>query len=351
MGLVHKELLIFLCKSQAKITNQKTMPIEKTTPSPAILVSSASKKFSLIAATKAALHRIDPLAKVIAGDASASAPASYVADSFWVMPRTQDAMVKEILDGCLQRNIQVIFPTRDGELGFWSTHRQTFKQNGIQVVVSSEDAINRCIDKLAFAEYALVNAMPVIATSSNIDTLTANRFVVKERFGAGSRNIGINLDHEQAKKHAARLKNPIFQPFIEGIEFSVDAWLDKYHRVKGLILRQRNLVVNGESQITTTFTNVALEKIITETLEKLELCGPVVLQAILDKHQDIHIIECNARFGGASTAGIAAGIDSLYWSILEAKGHDVSDFPYSRLKGELRQIRIATDIYAYGSDF
>jgi len=318
---------------------------------PALLISSASKKCSLLTAAKEAIRRISPHAIVIAGDISPTALTSYIADDFWLMPKTEDAMFEKILAGCLLRNIQIVLPTRDSELRFWAKHAAAFKENGIQVIVSSPDAIAMCIDKLAFADFGYTNALAVISTSVNINALTTNRYVVKERFGAGSREIGINLDHAQAEKHAATLTNPIYQPFIQGIEFSADAWLDKLHRVKGLILRQRNLVVNGESQVTTTFTNAALEKKIKHSLEKFKLTGPVVLQAILDQNNDMHIIECNARFGGASNAGIAAGVDSLYWSILEATGQDVNSVPFRRVSGELRQVRISADVYTYDSNF
>lgn len=327
------------------------MPAKNKSTSPALLISSAAKKFSLLAATQEAMRRINPHATVIAGDISPRALTSYVADEFWIMPKTEDAMFEEIVAGCLLRNIQIIFPTRDGELSFWAKHAKSLEDNGIHVIISPQDAITKCIDKLAFAEFGCTNALPIISTSINIEDLTTARYVVKERFGAGSREIGIDLDQAQAKKHAATLSNPIFQPFVKGIEFSADAWLDKLHRVKGLILRQRDLVMNGESQITTTFTNTELEKRIKHCLEKLKLRGPVVLQAILDQHNDMHIIECNARFGGASNAGIAAGVDSVYWSILEATGQDVSKIPFKRLNGELRQVRISTDVYAYGSHF
>jgi carbamoyl-phosphate synthase large subunit len=64
----------------------------------------------------------------------------------------------------------------------------------------------------------------------------------------------------------------------------------------------------------------------------------------------MHVIECNARFGGASTTGIAAGVSSFYWSILEAQGVDVDDYSFSRIMGEIRQIRVPSDIYINDSN-
>ena len=110
-------------------------------------------------------------------------------------------------------------------------------------------------------------------------------------------------------------------------------------------------MLSGESQVTTTFSNPTIEVEVTRVIETLKLRGPVVLQAIQDSHGALHVIECNARFGGASTTGIAAGVDSLFWSILEARGLCVDDYRFIRNRGELCQVRLPADIYIYDPDF
>jgi carbamoyl-phosphate synthase large subunit len=172
---------------------------------------------------------------------------------------------------------------------------------------------------------------------------------VKERFGAGSRAIGLDLDRAQAVAHAATLEAPLFQPFVPGREMSVDGWLDRDGQLKGLVLRWRDVVVNGESQITTTFRDAALEAQAAAVLGRLGLRGPVVMQAIVDGAGEMHVIECNPRFGGASTASIAAGLDSLRWSLLEAAGARIGDYPFLRATGEVRQVRAPADTYVYDS--
>ena len=174
--------------------------------------------------------------------------------------------------------------------------------------------------------------------------------MVKERYGAGSRSIGIDLDAEAAASHARTLEDPIFQPFVPGDEISIDAWLDRNSRVKGLVLRRRDRVVNGESQVTTTFVDPRIEAIAVRILEALHLSGPVVMQAIIDPAGRIHIIECNPRFGGASTAGIAVGLASLHWSLLELCGADLRAWPFHRAPRQVRQIRVPSDIHVDDPD-
>jgi carbamoyl-phosphate synthase large subunit len=198
---------------------------------------------------------------------------------------------------------------------------------------------------LKFSNFGKEENLPIIESYERIDDLTGELFVVKERFGAGSKNIGIRLNYIQALEHSKLLSQPIIQPYISGREFSADAWVDRFGKVKGVILRNRIFVLDGESKVTTTFSNKFIEGLIKKTIEKLQLRGPIVMQAILGDDDSLHIIECNARFGGASTAGVAAGLDCIYWSLLECVGNSLEETPFIRAQREITQIRIPMDIY------
>ena len=75
------------------------------------------------------------------------------------------------------------------------------------------------------------------------------------------------------------------------------------------------------------------------------------MQAIMDDKNQLHVIECNPRFGGASTASITVGLDTWYWVILEASGVDISDYPFFRAPREVKQIRMAQDSHIYDNNF
>lgn len=315
-----------------------------------VLITSASRKVPLIRAAQTAARKFDPTAHVIAGDVDPAALTRHVADDFWSMPRTTESEIDAIVKGCRDRGIGTIFPTRDGELLFWSQARDRFSKAGIDIVVSDSESVERCLDKLQFAAFGRNMGLPVIAAASHPDGIGPGPLVVKERFGAGSRNIGINLDRTAALQHGATLADPIYQPFVSGPEISIDAWLDDQGIPRGVVLRRRDKVVNGESEITTTFRDASLEAAVETALPKLRLRGPVVMQAILEPGTGLQIIECNARFGGASTTAISAGLDLLYWSILQSRDPDASPL-FLRLPGELRQIRVPSDIIQYDPDF
>ena len=314
-----------------------------------VLVTSASRKAPLVRAMKGAAARISPGAAVIAGDVDPGAPARHAADGFWLMPRLDAVSPEELIAACRERGIGTVLPTRDGELMFWAKARAAFAAAGIDVIVSPPESVERCLDKLAFARFGAETGLPVIPAATDPDALDAAAYVVKERFGAGSHGIGLNLDREPAIAHAAGLDSPVFQPFVPGPEISIDAWMDSTGRPCGLVLRRRDRVVGGESQITTTFRDPSLEEKAEHVLRALKLRGPAVLQAIVTENGALNVIECNARFGGASTASIAAGLDLLYWSLAEGRMPDAPR-QFRRIAGELRQVRMPQDMILHDPD-
>ena len=310
-----------------------------------ILVTSASKKIPMIKAVKNGANKISKDNKIITGDINNSALSKYFSDEFWLMPKSIDENINKILAECAKRGVKIILPTRDGELSFWSKNKSKFLKKGISIIVSSPESIARCLDKLEFSEFGKANKLSFISSSTNIDHIDACAYVVKERYGAGSESIGINLNSKEAIAHSKKLKNPIFQPFVAGIEISIDAWLTANGSLRGLVLRKRDLVENGESQITTTFSNANIAKQATACLEALNLSGPVVMQAIITKNNQLMVIECNSRFGGASTTSIAAGLDVFYWSFQEALGVYKQNESFNRVYTEIKQIRVPSDTY------
>ncbi|MGQ0829625.1 MAG: NAD-dependent epimerase/dehydratase family protein [Bacteroidota bacterium] len=310
-----------------------------------VLVTSISKKIGLLKAVKKACNKLGSNTILIGGDVNKNAIGKYFVDVFWEMPPIKELNAANVITYCKTNQIKLIIPSRDGELPFWSSIKKELLSNGIHIMVSNSDSIDICIDKLKFFETLNKLNIPAITTTTTIDTLkNANTYVVKEQFGAGSLSIGLNLSKEQAIEHAKKLEHPIFQPYIIGKEISIDVYIDNTGKAKGSIARSRDLVVNGESQITTTIYDLKLEQLSVNLVEKIKLSGHIVLQVLLDEKKNIHIIECNSRFGGASTLSVHCGLDSFYWALLEASGNDISEYPFIQPKKQKSQIRFPEDI-------
>ncbi|RJQ40804.1 MAG: ATP-grasp domain-containing protein [Nitrospiraceae bacterium] len=282
--------------------------------------------------------------RVFGADSDDGCFGKYFVDEFWQMPKLSDLSIASLLKYCGDNGISAIIPSRDGELRFFATHKRTLYDNGISVMVSDLEACETCIDKLTFYRRASEMGFPVIPTSPHIDDLQCSKYVVKERYGAGAHKIGLGLTKQQAVLHAEDLEEPVFQPEVEGKEVSVDVYVDLKGKTKGAVARTRDVVVNGESQITTTFSDPALEMVCSELAEKLGLYGHAVIQGIIDENNNFNIVECNSRFGGASTLSLETGLASFYWFLLEACGYSISDYPFIRSVTEKKQVRYPKDL-------
>ena len=309
-----------------------------------VLITSASKKIPLIQSVNESVSKVNDKIKVFSGDIDNNCLAKFFTDDFLLMPRLEKIKITDLISLCKEREISLIIPTRDGELEFFAKNKKILFKNNIHVMVSDEHSIINCIDKLKFSQIDSIKEY-AIPTFEKIELTNFNKFVVKERFGAGSFSIGVNLSRNDAIRHSMTLNYPIFQPYIVGKEISVDAYVDKNKNVKGLIMRRRNYIINGESQITTTFNNASLEKKFANIIKKLNLYGHVILQAFIDENNKIYLIECNARFGGASTLSIKSGLDSFYWTYLEAHNIDISNYSFIKSNETIKQIRYPRDLY------
>lgn len=314
-------------------------PVERLS----VLITSVSVKVPMVRAVMAAVNRYNAAGQVFGADANADCVGRYFVDGFWESPRDTDLMVEDVISWCKHNRVGVIFPSRDGELVFWARHRGLLAEYGISVMVSAVEAVGTCLDKLAFHQHCVDAGFPAIDTNQVCDQIPGDRLVVKERFGAGAGNIGLDLDPASALQHAQCLDCPIFQPYIEGDEISADLYVSRSGRVMDVVLRRRDLVVNGESQVTTTFRDNSIEALCKAMSDTLALCGHVMFQILVDQYGEPHIVECNCRFGGASTLSIESGLDSFYWFLLESAGGSLEDVKTDIERLVLRQIRYAAD--------
>src|SRR5690606_16401303 len=127
-------------------------------------VTSASKKVPLIHSLMEAAARSGRSLRVVAADSDETCIARHFADGFWKMPRLEDLTLRQLIDKCRELGVLAVVPTRDGELSFFARHRAELEAEGIAVMVSGEEAVERCTDKLLFYEYLAPRGFPVIPT-------------------------------------------------------------------------------------------------------------------------------------------------------------------------------------------
>ncbi|UCF92614.1 MAG: ATP-grasp domain-containing protein [Desulfobacterales bacterium] len=308
------------------------------------LITSVSGKVPLVREVRKALEKFAPGSRIIGADRNPDCLGRYFVDMFWEMPPLEDLHAEDVKNYCGEHQIAAIIPTRDGELEFFARSKPLLEANAIFVMTSPLDGVRICLDKLLFYEtfrdHPKVNAIP---TATEPGHCNCARWVVKERFGAGSRGIHLNLAADEAQAAAGQLGHPVYQPYIDGREFSIDLYIDKAGEPVGSIARSRDRIVDGESQVTTTVAMPRVEEVCTAAAGALGLTSHLVFQAIVDPAENIHVVECNCRFGGGSSLSVAAGLDSFYWFFRESAGVDLAQITFNRSSHQLRQVRYPED--------
>jgi len=310
---------------------------------PGVLVTSINRKVPLLRALRRSWKRIVPGGLVWGADRNPQVIGRYFVDRFWEAPGDERGYSTALLKHCREHQIRCIVPTRDAELPFFAGARQTWQSSGIRVLVPSLEVVRLCQDKLLFFETLQKRGLPVIPTYPRLPQgLTGTNWVVKERMGAGGRGIFLNISSSEALKRASLLDQPIFQPFREGVEISIDFFAVE-GVLHGAILRRRELILGGESQITTSFRHPELERLVARFVEELEYDGHGVLQGILDPKERLQILECNPRIGGASTLSYSLGLDSLGWFFQRCLQPEAALPEFVRYHGEKRLVRYPAD--------
>ena len=306
---------------------------------PTILLSSIGAKTALFHAVREALTRQCGTGKLLTSDLDADAPGHRLSDGRVALPALSGdkAIPPALVAALLSAQVTLVVPTRDGELLFWAEHADRLRTVGVDVVVSSSRTIRLALDKLAFASAGAQSGLPTVPTFVSLPPAADGPFVVKERFGAGSRNIALNVGPNEALRASTSMASPVFQPYLRGEEYSADAWISRSGAVRGPVVRRRDTVTDGEATVTTTFRDAALEDVAKSVLTWLPARGPVNIQLLQTEDGSIHIIELNARFGGASTCSMRAGLDVWAWELAEHRGLEPE--PFLRLAGEVRQTR------------
>lgn len=293
---------------------------------PKILMPSLSSKIALYDSILRQAKMFNPNASVIGADSNPNCLGAYYVKYFKILPEIDILSTEDLLEILGKWRITHVLPTRDDELLFWAERAPLLLKHEVTVLTSSCDAINLCKDKLCFPRKITVSGLKQIPSFLSPNESNYSKWVAKERFGSGARGVATALTKDDAVNYASSLKEPIFQPYIEGKEFSAEAWVDKNGRTPAVLLRWREKIVNGESHVSTTFKNLEWETSIAKLFSTIDgLRGHCIAQCVVDSNGIPNLIEVNARLGGASPLSLSTGLNSIAWSLQEEinSSHDV----------------------------
>ncbi|MEO1062025.1 MAG: NAD-dependent epimerase/dehydratase family protein [Actinomycetota bacterium] len=304
------------------------------------LITSLSAKAHVPRAVRDGMRALNIDGTVWGGDLDPQAVAQYEVDRFWVMPRLDGIDGPTLAEECRSRGIGLLIPTRDGELEYFATHRDAFVAAGVFIPIGPVSSVALANDKLAFAGALRSAGVPAIATSPTPEDVGSDRLVVKERFGAGSAVIGVDVTPDEAVRLGGDMATPVFQPFVDGTEYSIDLYVDQNDVCLGALVRERTRVLHGESQITSVRDRADIGELAVRVVQELGVRGHAIVQ-VLDDGDELHVLECNSRVGGASSGAWLNGLRTVDAMLQEAAGESPTAL-VPRSRGSI-VVRVPTD--------
>lgn len=314
-----------------------------------VLITSASRKISLVRSFEKALDSLSLDGSVYIADASPLAPSLYKSCNSIISPRTDEkGYLKWLIDFCSKHQIKLIIPTRDEELIIFAHLKDDFMNKGIYINISSVETIKICNDKKIFYEYCRANGIPIPNIFNDIRSVEYPCFI-KGRYGKGSRFAFKITDQNQLNAFLAISEDFIMQEYIDWPEYTIDYFADYDGNPISVVPRNRILTFGGESFVGKTVNN---RFIIEETINfarGLNLVGHNTIQLFYnDKNKELKFMEINARYGGGAALGIAAGANSPLFLIQLVLGQPVEHGLYD-FEEDVYMFRYTEDIFVKGN--
>jgi carbamoyl-phosphate synthase large subunit len=280
----------------------------------AILMLGGGKRISLAQRFKAAAASRGLPLTVHAYEIDAQQPISVVANII-VGKKWSDPGVRPDLERTLAaQKIDLLISNVDPATVLHAALKDDFSAASFS---SGAQAVATCMSKNRTQDFCEAAGIPVIPRARS------NAFPQFAKPDAGSASVGAMLVRNEAERDAILAKkiDYIFQTYIDGVEYTVDAYVTRGGEILGISPRIRVLTLGGESIVTQTLHDEEIVAAATGVIRKMGLLGPLTMQFIRRKADHaLFLMEINPRFGGGVIASVEAGFDFPLMMIKELLG-------------------------------
>ena len=259
---------------------------------------------AVIRALRRAGHR------VMAADADPYAVGFRLADEFGRVPRADDpAFADGVIKAVARSGAVALISTVAEELAPLHAAAGLLAEAGAATWLPDPWSVRHCVDKWLFYELMIKHGVLVPATGRGSERGVPGPWIVKPRFGRGSRDVFDVTDASDLSYALRHASEPLVQTKVAGREFTVDTLSGKDGRLYGAVPRWRVETKAGISTKGVTFDDPELVARVAEMLGVLRLEGPACVQGFRTAEGYLVFIEVNPRFSGGLPLSLAAGAD------------------------------------------
>lgn len=280
-----------------------------------ILFCSAGRRVELLKDFRKSMDAAD---KIIAADLSNLAPALYVADRHYLVPRIDDpTYLDTILDICRKEKINAVTTLIDPEIELLAKNRAHFEKIGVEVLAPYTETAELCFDKFKMYQHLTAHGIPTPDTWGDYASAMAAiengtlafPVFVKPRTGSGSVGARKVQDADTLKVLCEADPTLIIQRLMDGGDLDADVYIDTISHKAASAFSKRKLETKiGGASKTISFRDEKLFAFIQQITELLKFNGPVDMDFFY-QDETYYLSEINPRFGGAYLHAYGAGVD------------------------------------------
>lgn len=267
--------------------------------------------------------------RIVATDMSDIAPAVYVADKFYKVPRiTADGYIDVILDICKKEKINGVLSLIDPELSLLAKHNDKFEGLGVKIIGSAYELCERAFDKMKMFGWLASHGYNCAKSYVNKEKFYADvdaglvkyPVFVKPVCGSASISVSKVYDKETVDLLFSRNDNLMIQEFLEGQEIGADVYIDMVSGEAVSIFTKKKIVMRaGETDKAVSFKDEKLFELIDGFCKESGWRGQIDID-IFDVGGEYYISEVNPRFGGGYPHAYECGCDHMTMIIHNLNG-------------------------------
>ena len=224
-----------------------------------------------------------------------------------------------------------------------------FAKLGCMVLISSPEVIDICQDKRKTYKFLKTNGFDTPETISYRGAIAKKSLrypcFLKPWDGCASRGNAVVRNRKELVFFGSRIPNCIVQRFIDGIEYTCDAYVDFDMNVRCVVPRKRIETRTGEVSKGKVVKNMKIMTQVADIVKKIG-AGPgiITIQVIVTNDDKIKAIEINPRFGGGVPLSIKAGTNFPKW-VLQELIHEKPKIKFDAFKDNLTMLRYDAEVW------
>ena len=269
--------------------------------------------------------------KIVTTDMSHLAPAIYVADKFYQVPRiTAPGYIDVIFDICKKELIDAVLTLIDPELSLLARYKDEFASIGVTVIGSSYELCERALDKMEMYRWLYAHGYHCAKSYTDRGAfyadvkagLIAYPVFVKPVRGSASTAITKVYNRETVDFLFANDDNLMIQEFLDGQEIGADVYIDMLSSEVVSIFTKRKIAMRaGETDKAVSFKEDKLFALIEQFCKDSGWLGQIDID-IFEINGEYYISEVNPRFGGGYPHAYECGCDHMKMIVNNLKGKE-----------------------------